>query len=344
MIVNYPPHISGYHYEKEFNECLPSDKQILVIHLKSATFELGMPELIKALTATAGQHYDIAMLYLYGESPPVSFWRTASNIIKTCYGIEHVAVADHGVPVEDPDFIQIPFTLLDLFPNDRPLIASDRQYHFCSLNRSARPERVRLVNHFNNFNILDKGIVSLGSDGVPFPYNEILDPVFANQMPLLIDELGTDRQKSTYEAIPLSVKQSIINVVAEGTAVQVGVHTVEDTYIRPLVSEKTTKAFVCNQFPIWLATPGFVENLRKRGFDVFDDLIDHSYDSELLSVKRIEMVAHEVKKLVDLGIEPLRELVQQHWSRLEYNRHRCIQVAQTDTTQAKKRLRRISRG
>lgn len=344
MIVNYPPHISGYHYEKVLNECLPSDKQILVIHLTSATFEFGMPELVKALNATTDQHYDIAVLYLYGESPPVSFWRTASSIIKTCYGIKHIAVIDHGVPLEDPEFIQIPLTLLDLFPSERPLNVSDRQYHYCSLNRSARPERVRLVNHFNNFNILDKGIVSLGSDRVHFPYSEILDLEFAKQMPLLIDELGVDRQKSTYEAIPQSIKQSIVNVIAEGTAVQVGVHTVEDTYIRPLVSEKTTKAFVCNQFPIWLATPGFVEHLRKRGFDVFDDLIDHSYDSELLSVKRIEMVATEVKKLVDLGFEPLRELLQQHWSRLEYNRHHCIQVAYEDNIQAKKRLRRVSRG
>ena len=342
MIVTQPP-TKDYHYEKEFNDFLAKDRTTCVIFLNSATFEQAMPELILALNAVRSQHIDGVILYLYGESPPISFWRTATNLIKQCYGIERVAVADHGVSFEDPNFKHIPFNLMELFKDITPVPADLRKYSFCSLNRSARPDRVRLVNYFKQHNILNKGIVSLGSDLVPFPYYEILDTEFAKQMPLLIDDLGTNRHLSTYQTVPEQVQQSIINVIAEGTQVQVGVHTVEDTYIRPLISEKTTKAFACNQLPIWLATPGFVAHLRKKGFDVFDDLIDHSYDSELHTVKRIEMIAEQVSKLTNMGLEQLRDTVDKNWSRLERNRLHRFHVANEDAIDAEERIRRLYR-
>jgi hypothetical protein len=342
MIVTNPP-LTDYHYEKEFNDFLAKDRNTCVIVLHSATFELAIPELILALKAVNGQTIDGVILYLFGESPPVSFWRTASNIVRQCYHIDRVAVADHGMSIEDPYFKHIPFTFLRLFKDEVVIPARDRKYSFCSLNRQARPDRIRLVNRFKQDNILQDGIVSLGSDGVAYPYHEILDADFARQMPLLIDNLGSDRERASYKSIPEVVKQSIVNVIAEGTAIQVGIHTVEDTVIRPLISEKTTKAFACNQLPIWLATPGFVAHIRVRGFDVFDDLIDHSYDSELHTVKRIEMIAHEVKKLVDMGIDPLREFLQKNWARLEHNRQHRFHVAGENEKDAEQRIRRLYR-
>jgi hypothetical protein len=342
MIATSPP-TADYYYEKEFTDFLARDRNTCVVFLHSATFELGIPELILALNSLGGRPVDGAILHLFGESPPVSFWRTASSIVRQCYGIEHVAVADHGMSIEDSFFKHIPFTFLRLFKDETAIPPQDRMYSFCSLNRTARPDRVRLVHHFKQDNILHKGIVSLGSDGDPYPYHEILDADFARQMPLLIDNLGADRERSTYESIPDIVKQSIVNVIAEGAIVQAGIHTVEDTFIRPLISEKTTKAFACNQLPIWLATPGFVAHLRDKGFDVFDDLINHSYDSELHTVKRIEMIAHEVKKLVDMGTDPLREFLQKNWSRLEHNRQHRFHVASENEKDAEQRIRRLYR-
>lgn len=44
------------------------------------------------------------------------------------------------------------------------------------------------------------------------------------------------------------------------------------------ISEKTFKAFAWYQIPIWHASPGTVDVVRNMGFDLFDDIIDHSYD------------------------------------------------------------------
>ena len=61
------------------------------------------------------------------------------------------------------------------------------------------------------------------------------------------------------------------------------------------------------QLPIFVATDRHVENLRKKfGFDMFDDLIDHSYDLVKNNQKRMKMVFEEIKRLnnnKDLVIE-----------------------------------------
>jgi hypothetical protein len=65
-------------------------------------------------------------------------------------------------------------------------------------------------------------------------------------------------------------------------------------------SEKSFRAFYFMQLPIFVATYGHVQYLRKRfGFDMFDDLIDHSYDLEKDSQKRMKMVFEEIKRLND---------------------------------------------
>ena len=342
MIVTYPPQ-QDYYYREQISNFIRHDKNVLIIFVTAATFELGMPQIIRALNVHQGQQFDGILLHVFGESPPVSFYRTASNIIKECYGNNvRVAAADNGMSTEDPEyFTHIPLTCLDVYNVEfQPVQPSQRKYHFCSLNRVARPDRVRLVNQLHSVNLLRKGIVSLGSALNSFPYYEIMPPELVKQMPLTFDDIGNDLSLSTYYEPPVQVKQSIINLVSEGTVVQAGIHTVEDTFIRPLISEKTKKAFACYQFPIWLATPGFVTHLRHKGFDVFDDLIDHSYDSELHTVKRIEMIVNETKKIVDLGIEPLKALLEKHWSRLEHNIKHTNHVAWEINHDAEQRLRK----
>lgn len=45
-----------------------------------------------------------------------------------------------------------------------------------------------------------------------------------------------------------------------------------------LLTEKTLNSVYACNFPIWISSKGTVNFLRKIGLDVFDDIIDHSYD------------------------------------------------------------------
>jgi hypothetical protein len=55
----------------------------------------------------------------------------------------------------------------------------------------------------------------------------------------------------------------------------------ETSYVEKcfVTSEKTTNSILGCCFPIWLSSPGTVKFYREIGMDVFDDIIDHSYDS-----------------------------------------------------------------
>jgi hypothetical protein len=63
------------------------------------------------------------------------------------------------------------------------------------------------------------------------------------------------------------------------------------------LTEKTFKAFGLRQIPIWFAVPGFVAEVRKLGFDMFDDIVDHSYDQVEDEHRRFTQVFDQIKKL-----------------------------------------------
>jgi hypothetical protein len=55
-----------------------------------------------------------------------------------------------------------------------------------------------------------------------------------------------------------------------------------------------------SQIPLFIAAPGYVNQLRVLGFDVFDDIVDHSYDKEDYIFKRCDLVFNELKRLTNL--------------------------------------------
>jgi hypothetical protein len=89
-----------------------------------------------------------------------------------------------------------------------------------------------------------------------------------------------------------------------------------DSWNSIFITEKSYKVFSWHQFPVWYAVPGLVEKLREQGFDLFDDIIDHSYDQEQNSWVRMIKVVEEITKLVGKDTKALRR---QHWKRLESN-------------------------
>ena len=72
------------------------------------------------------------------------------------------------------------------------------------------------------------------------------------------------------------------------------------------ITEKTYKALSFRQLPVWCTVPGFVNRVRELGFDVFDDIIDHSYDNVKDPEKRINVIMKEIKRLLTLDTRQIR--------------------------------------
>lgn len=64
-----------------------------------------------------------------------------------------------------------------------------------------------------------------------------------------------------------------------------------------LLSEKTWKVLLVGQIPIMCGPRGSIAHLRDLGFDVFDDIVDHSYDEIFDWKERIKEMHNSLSKI-----------------------------------------------
>jgi len=83
-----------------------------------------------------------------------------------------------------------------------------------------------------------------------------------------------------------------------------------------IVTEKTIMAIYGGTIPVWVGGWRIADYMRDQGFDVFDDLIDHSYQD-------LEDPAHRVAQAVSLNLQLLRkpnpDFFNQYQHRLRHN-------------------------
>lgn len=92
--------------------------------------------------------------------------------------------------------------------------------------------------------------------------------------------------------------KKIINLVTENTAGYDG--TDNSKYKTITFTEKAWKPFKTHQLPLYISLNGYVDIIRNLGFDVFDDFINHRYDTEIDHKKRLGMVLDELEKISKL--------------------------------------------
>jgi len=81
-------------------------------------------------------------------------------------------------------------------------------------------------------------------------------------------------------------------------------------------TEKAWAPFKLHQIPIYSSVPGYVSTIRNMGFDLFDDVVNHSYDSELDNVKRLQLAVDQLEKVSKLN---LVEFYRKNYSRFIKN-------------------------
>lgn len=131
---------------------------------------------------------------------------------------------------------------------------------------------------------------SMGATGLD-EYKNILPGM---QLPLLID--GIVDRKNNYMP-EHDQTNSIFHSCAFNLVVESSSQTDPGVWRSHFITEKTFKAFGLRQIPLWFAVPGLVAQVRKLGFDLFDDIVDHSYDTIPDEHTRFASVAQQVKQL-----------------------------------------------
>jgi hypothetical protein len=64
------------------------------------------------------------------------------------------------------------------------------------------------------------------------------------------------------------------------------------------ITEKSYKPIANCHFQIWISQPGMVEFFRQSGYDMFDDIIDNSYDMVSNDIERFEKALVSLEKFL----------------------------------------------
>lgn len=200
----------------------------------------------------------------------------------------------------------------------------DTQYHFVMLAKNPRPMRLMIADQILSRQLDIYGNLSCGSSQWPYDYDTCpyLSDSNRHKFPILLDGIVPQDDNKQYDVSDERITKAAINVICETSQDQCldGV----TLWIKPFITEKTSKAFLLCQFPLMVSVPGMVDKLRRDGFDMFDDIIDHSYDYEQDPWRRVEMVAEQLEKLCK--IENVKEFRSLYWDRLLENRRLLIDL------------------
>ena len=123
--------------------------------------------------------------------------------------------------------------------------------------------------------------------------------------------------------IPNSFHSSYLNIVTESCYESNKIHS---KVIHP--SEKSFRPYMYYQIPLFVATYNHVKYLREAyNFDMFDDIIDHSYDDEFDDKKRLSLIVDEIGRLIQ-NKDKIKEFYKNNVDRLKKNREIFLRVSQ----------------
>jgi hypothetical protein len=187
-------------------------------------------------------------------------------------------------------------------------------HKFLCLMRRPSPSRARLADKL--LHSIDSLKLSFGCMSESMVLSEYQSLVPKQNLPILIDGI-VDRKSGPNEHNQSSsvFHNCLFNIVVESSS-----QTDPGIWRSQFITEKTFKAFGLRQIPLWMAVPGLVSQVRDLGFDLFDDIVDHGYDTIEDEVQRQEKLVEQIKQLNQTySLDQCQQLRNHLQSRLENN-------------------------
>jgi len=131
--------------------------------------------------------------------------------------------------------------------------------------------------HDNFFNIVSQGFSKFKMSNQVFDDSEIYKNTTSNDNIYNFNNSLTGKYQSSF-----------VEFVTETNYNELGFN----------VTEKLSHSVFGYNLPILVSSPGYIEFLRQAGFDVFDDIVNHSYDNELDKTIRIQKAVTDNIELV----------------------------------------------
>jgi len=192
-----------------------------------------------------------------------------------------------------------------------------KEHKFMCLNNRKQTHRTFIVNDIVKNDLLKHGIVSsrTGTDesesyNLYYKEKSINNSITIDITHHLIEPNGDTDLEYKFGPNTQFASKTYIDVVTETAAENL-----------MFITEKSMKPFFNLQFPLIFGPVGIVQELRNYGFDMFDDIINHDYDTLTFNQRpqsiyyspiknayffeKSKMISKELKRLLTLDIHQL---------------------------------------
>lgn len=202
---------------------------------------------------------------------------------------------------------------------------TDLPAKFLCLNGRPETHRYFAIQKLVDMNLFDKGLVSFlnrydqFSNYYPYErfknmYNgdsKFVDEMFTNKHEIQIDKTNDEIHRDDRSHSKYMYANTSVSLITE---------TYADNTPGTFITEKSWKPIANMHLPIWVAQKNIVHSFKDMGFDVFEDIIDQSYDSIDNSTERWCNAIQSLKNLLSLIKDLERNKKQEILDRLEKNK------------------------
>lgn len=183
-------------------------------------------------------------------------------------------------------------------------VSIDKNLWYCCLQNRPRQHRLATTVYLYYLDLLKHGLVSSNVYNLKNKFNpwefdktDILKEQIESIekiLPLSLDVFGDIDKCLPNDLNPDIYGKTLINLVSETFYFENDNNFVSEMFI----TEKTYKVFTSYQIPVIIGPRGIVNRLRNYGFDMFDDIVDHSYD-DLDDKSRVLAAVDTLKTIIE---------------------------------------------
>jgi len=149
---------------------------------------------------------------------------------------------------------------------------------FVSLNNKPWHHRCQMMDQLARFDLIKQGAISWNETNTEYDFE------YWKQERLIIDTQYAETMNS-YESFPSIFFESFISLVSESTMETI--FPTEKTY---------TPIYFKKPFLVW-SVPNFHKALQELGFELYDEIIDYSFDSIVNDADRLEHIVKQIELL-----------------------------------------------
>lgn len=182
-------------------------------------------------------------------------------------------------------------------------VAQPRKYKLGCLNLNPRPHRIANYLALQNNKFLPDIKITMHENAQSFWRDD--------------DVTLSDHEINEWQRIrnSLPIMKFFPNSISKSNDATIKLSGLEDCYFhlvtettvipRVFMSEKIWKPVAGGNLFLVFGNPGSIKYLRDQGVDVFDDIIDHSYDNEIDWRRRLEQIHQVIDNLLEKDINAI---------------------------------------